>query len=138
VAARRRRATLRRRPALLAPIALGAAFLVLVAVTATNAVPATRAGRQQAAITPNTLKPSACSGITVTALRVGSGTFNGTAAAELVLGSAGVDTINGAGRNDCIVGGAGNDVIRGGAGTDVCIGGPGMDTFPAACETQIQ
>jgi Ca2+-binding RTX toxin-like protein len=138
VAARRRRRALRRRPGAFAPIALAAVLLGTLALTATNAVPATRAGRQQAAITPNTLKPSACSGITVTALRVGSGTINGSAAAELILGSAGVDTIDGAGGSDCIVGGAGNDVLRGGAGTDVCIGGLGTDTFPAGCETQIQ
>ena len=138
MAARRRRQALRRRRVAAAPLALATVLFAAVALTATNVVPATNAGRHQSAITTNALKPAACGGITVTTLRVVSGTFTGTNAAELILGSAGVDTINGAAGTDCIVGGGGNDVIRGGGGIDVCIGGPGTDTFPAGCETQIQ
>ena len=66
------------------------------------------------------------------------GTFNDTAASNLVLGSASVDTIRGMNGNDCILGGAANDSLRGDGGTDVCIGGTGTDTFHSTCETQIQ
>jgi Ca2+-binding RTX toxin-like protein len=108
---------------------------VAVVATAANTVPASNVGSSSTPITANTLKPAACNGITLTNLVIGN---NGTAAADLVLGSAGVDNMNGAGGNDCILGGGGNDTIAGGAGTDVCIGGPGTDTFNGNCETQIQ
>jgi Ca2+-binding RTX toxin-like protein len=107
------------------------------AVTGTNAVPATHAGITTQATGPNVVKPTNCSGITVTARVSGSGFITGTAASELVLGSTGLDTISGLGGNDCILGGGGNDVIDGGLGTDVCLGGPGTDTF-VSCETQVQ
>jgi Ca2+-binding RTX toxin-like protein len=120
----------------------GLLLLVLVtalgfAVTGTNVVPATHAGISTRATGPNDVKPSSCSGITVTARVSGSGLITGTAASELVLGSTGLDTISGLGGNDCIVGGDGNDIIDGGLGTDVCLGGPGTDTF-LSCETQVQ
>jgi Ca2+-binding RTX toxin-like protein len=116
------------------------AFLLMgVALTATNVVPATRAGSSDlGAPTANQLKPSACAALSLTTVRVGSGTITGTGAAELILGSSGVDTMRGQGGSDCILGGAGNDSLRGDGGTDVCIGGPGTDTFHATCETQIQ
>lgn len=121
-----------------------AALLLLVlitvlgfAVTGTNTVPATHAGIHTHATGPNDVKPSNCSGITVTARVSGSGLITGTAASELVLGSTGIDTISGLAGNDCILGGDGNDVIDGGLGTDVCLGGPGTDTF-VSCETQVQ
>jgi Ca2+-binding RTX toxin-like protein len=88
------------------------------------------------------VKPAECAGITVTALVTGAGTFNGTAASELVLGGSGADTINAGGGDDCMLGGGGNDSIQGQAGTDVCIGGPGTDSFGilglGGCETEIQ
>jgi Ca2+-binding RTX toxin-like protein len=108
---------------------------IAVVATAANTVPASNLGSASQAITANTLKPAACTGITLTNLVIGN---NGTAGNDLVLGSAGVDNMNGAGGNDCILGGGGNDSIAGGAGTDVCIGGPGTDTFNNNCETQIQ
>jgi Ca2+-binding RTX toxin-like protein len=119
---------------------IGAAVgLVLIsALAATNTVPGSNAGANASAISVDAKKPKPdCNGITVTALLTGSGTVNGTNAAELFLGSAGVDNLDGKAGNDCIVGGAGNDAITGGSGTDVCIGGPGTDTF-TTCETQIQ
>ena len=125
------------RPGLLA-LALAAAAVFVVALTAANTIPATNAGRSTRAITPNDLKPAACAALNLTAKLAGSGTINGGAASELILGSAGVDTIRGNGGNDCILGGGGNDSLRGDAGTDVCIGGPGADTFNVSCETQIQ
>lgn len=106
-----------------------------VVTTAANTVPGSTLGRTSQAITPDTLKPAACAGITLTTLVSGS---TGTAGNDLLLGTAGVDTMDGNGGNDCILGGGGNDSIRGSAGTDVCIGGPGTDTFHVSCETQIQ
>ncbi len=108
---------------------------VAVVATAANTVPASNLGSASQAITANTLKPAACNGITLTNVVVGN---NGTAGADLLLGSAGVDNMDGNGGDDCILGGGGNDNLRGSAGTDVCIGGPGVDTFHPTCETQIQ
>ena len=108
---------------------------VAVVATAANTVPASNLGSANQAITANTVKPAACNGITLTNVVVGN---NGTAGADLLLGSAGVDNMDGNGGDDCILGGGGNDNLRGSGGTDVCIGGPGVDTFHPTCETQIQ
>ena len=120
---------------------LGALVALLVCVpvfAASNSVPATNAGKDVSSVGPNDMKPSQCSGITVTAKLNGTGNFSGTSAAELITGSANADvTIQGRSGNDCILGGNGDDTIDGGPGTDVCIGGPGTDTF-TNCETQIQ
>jgi Ca2+-binding RTX toxin-like protein len=110
-----------------------------VAITATNVVPASRADAPTVgAPTANQLKPAACAALSLSTVRVVSGTFTGTGAAELIIGSPGVDTLRGGAGNDCILGGAGNDSLRGDGGTDVCIGGAGTDTFHASCETRIQ
>ena len=106
-------------------------------LAASSVVPASHAGRNAQSITANTLKPVQCAALSLTGIRVGSGTFNDTAASNLVLGSAGVDAIRGLGGSDCILGGAGNDSLRGDGGTDVCIGGPGTDSFHPSCETQV-
>jgi Ca2+-binding RTX toxin-like protein len=136
MAARRRRRSLNA-GGLPAALALVAVATAVVALTATNAVPATKAGRQQQTVTADSLKPAACSGIALTTLRVVAGVYVGTNADELILGSAGIDDLDGRAGTDCVVGGAGADVLRGGGGTDVCIGGPGIDTF-SSCETAIQ
>jgi large repetitive protein len=109
-----------------------------VVVTASNTVPASKAGRRLQTITVNTVKPSACSSLTLAGITTGSGTVNDGSGSNLVLGSALADAIRGNNGNDCIVGGAGNDSLRGDGGTDVCIGGAGTDTFNASCETQLQ
>ena len=105
------------------------------AVGAGNAVPNSNVARYQVAITANTLKPSACAGITLTTVVAGN---TGTNAANLLLGSAAVNIMSAGGGNDCVLGGGGNDAINCGPGTDVAVGGPGTDTFNANCETQIQ
>lgn len=114
-------------------------LVTLSAFAATNTVPGTNAAQVAAiAITANTLKPSGCSSVTVTALFTGAGTFSSNNAAELVIGSAGVDTINARNGNDCVVSGGGNDAIDCGGGTDVGLGGPGTDTNTgASCETFV-
>ena len=107
------------------------------AQTAANTVASTKVKDDSRAITPDTLKPTECAALALTAKLSGSGTITGTSANELITGSAAVDNINGGFGNDCILGGAGNDTINGGSGTDVCIGGGGTDTF-SNCETQVQ
>lgn len=125
------------RRALLLPI-LPLVLGLGVATAASNTVPASKASRRTQAIAVNNVKPSACSGLTLTGITTGSGTFNDGGGSNLVLGSVGADTIRGMGGNDCIVGGGGNDSLRGDGGTDVCIGGGGTDTFHSSCETQLQ
>jgi Ca2+-binding RTX toxin-like protein len=125
----------RRRTTRFGPLAvLGFVTLIVVGLTASNVVAASHRTNQSQAITANTLKPTECSGITLTAVVVGN---TGTGASELILGGPGADTIRGNGGNDCILGGGGNDSLRGGNGADVCIGGPGTDTFNS-CATQYQ
>jgi Ca2+-binding RTX toxin-like protein len=117
---------------------IGGAFgLVLIsALAATNAVPASKAGQTASVISVDSKKPRpSCNGITVTTLVLGA---NGTSGGDLLLGTAAANTMAGNGGSDCIHGGGGNDLMAGGTGTDVCIGGPGTDTFQPNCETQIQ
>lgn len=105
------------------------------AFSASNTVPGTAVTQFVTTITADKLKPSSCSGITLTNVVAG---VTGTSGADLLLGSAAADTMSAGGGNDCILGGGGNDSINCGAGTDVAIGGPGTDTFNANCETQFQ
>ena len=116
-------------------VAIGALGLYVgtPAYTANNIVPATNAGQSSIAISADTLKPAACSGVTLTNLVIGT---IGTSANDLILGTAGVDVMSGGAGNDCMLGGGGADIMDGGLGTDVCIGGPGIDTLN--CETNIQ
>jgi Ca2+-binding RTX toxin-like protein len=120
-----------------------AALIILVtfsAFAASVVVPTTRLTNQSRAIMPNTLKPTACSAITLTSIiycPASGGACNGTNANELILGSPSADTIQGKGGADCILAGGGDDSVSGSKAKDVCIGGPGTDTF-AQCETTIQ
>ena len=127
-----------RRPVRIAsPPILALALVLGVALAATTAVPASKAGRSTQPITVNDLKPAACSALVLNGILTGSGTFTDNNQPHLVLGSSGVDTIRGGAGDDCILGGGGDDSLRGDGGTDVCIGGPGADTF-TTCDTQIQ
>ena len=135
---RGRRGPRRRRSVAALAAAVTIALSGLLGLTNANSVPSTKAADRSQAITANTLKPTECAGITLTAVVRGSGTFSGTDASELILGSSGVDTISGGKGNDCILGGGDDDSLLGNQDTDVCIGGPGTDTFSPSCETQIQ
>lgn len=139
----------------------GVIILVLIltsafsTMAASNSIPKTGISQHVRAITANDLKPPECAGITVTNKVSGTGSFSGTDANDLIIGSAAADLIVDINGNDCILGGGGddtlegglgddvilggpgNDAIDGGLGTDICYGGPGLDTF-AACETSIQ
>lgn len=127
-----------------------AAFLmieVVSAVAAGNAVPSTRVSQSAQAITANSLKPSQCASLSLTALVTGSGDITATSSAELILGGPASQTIIGAGGDDCILagdgndflsGGAGNDVLICGGGTDTAVGGLGTDTNGGGCETFFQ
>jgi len=112
---------------------------VSFAFAANNIVPTTHLTDQSRAIDANTLKPAACSGLTLNAIVVCTGgKCNGTNSDELIIGTDGYDNISGKNGDDCIIGGGGNDDIDGDNGTDVCIGGPGNDVFGNKCETEIQ
>jgi Ca2+-binding RTX toxin-like protein len=130
---------------------------VFIAVTASNTVPITRADKNSIGISANELKPSECSGITLTNIvDIGAGE-TGTSANDLILGTDKADAeIRGGAGDDCILGGKGNerqksgkswipgiygedgdDVLIGGPGnSDMCDGGAGNDTF-YSCETEL-
>ncbi len=111
---------------------------VISAYAANVTVPVTRLTDQAIALTANTLKPAACSAITLTQVVIcAGGNCDGTAANELILGTANGERIRGRGGTDCILGGDGDDQLVGNGASDVCIGGPGNDTF-TTCETTIQ
>jgi Ca2+-binding RTX toxin-like protein len=116
-------------------LAVVPALYVGVALCASNIVAGSQVSRSVGATDANTIKPSSCSGITLTTVVAGA---SGTGGADLLLGSSGPDTMAAAGGDDCVLGGGGNDTINCGGGTDVAIGGPGVDTFNNNCETQIQ
>lgn len=108
-------------------------FTVGIALTAANSVAQTGAGRSNAAISANTLKPTACAALSLTNVVAGT---NGTSSADLLTGGSGNDDMTARNGNDCVLGGAGNDSIDGGPGNDVCIGGSGTNTF-TSCEMQL-
>lgn len=120
---------------------LGLFALLIVSVVSAFAagmnVPASNLGQQSVPVTAEAIKPAACGGIHLSNIVRGSGTFTGTAANDLIIGSAGTDTIDGAGGDDCILGSAGDDSLAGSDGNDVCIGSAGIDTF-TGCEVETQ
>jgi Ca2+-binding RTX toxin-like protein len=129
------------KPTRLGGAALTAGALLLsgaVAFTAGNAVQGSKIGETLISQSVNDIKPSQCSGITLTGLVTGTLIVNGTDANELILGSVAIDTINGGGGDDCIIGGALGDTLVGGLGNDVCIGGGGTDVLDVSCEVALQ
>lgn len=118
-----------------AVLALGAS--ALSALAAANVVPSTSATEQSSVPTANDIKPAECAALNLTAIVVGSGTFSGSNANELVLGSAGVDDIDGVGGDDCVLGGGSADTINGGADNDVLLGGAGADVIAGQAGNDI-
>jgi Ca2+-binding RTX toxin-like protein len=120
---------------------LGLLALLIVSVVSAFAaglsVPASNVGQESVPVTAEDIKPAACGGIYLSNIVRGSGTFTGTAANDLIIGSAGTDTIDGAGGDDCILGSAGDDSLAGSDGNDVCMGSAGNDTF-TDCEVEAQ
>ena len=119
---------------------LGGLFaLILVSITSVFAagitMPSSNVGQESIPVMAEDIKPPACTSLYLTNIVSGSGTFMGTAANDLIIGSSGVDTIDGLGGNDCILGGGGDDILTGNEGTDVCIGGAGTNTL-VTCEGQ--
>jgi len=107
-----------------------------IAETASNTVPATKAGVVIHTNSLNEGKPSQCNGIFPTNLVVGtSWTVNGSDSGDLLLGGIGARTLNGRNGNDCIVGGNTTTRIDGGNGTDVCIGRTGTQFI--SCSTTV-
>jgi Ca2+-binding RTX toxin-like protein len=120
--------------------AMLASLAVLGAVTAlaaANAVPATRIGQSDHPVLLQQLVPGQCAGIagSLSNLVVDSGSFDGTNAGDLMLGSAGPDDISGRQGSDCIVGGDGNDSLNGNQGNDVLVGGGGDDDLDGGVGT---
>lgn len=70
----------------------------------------------------------------------GSGTFDGTSAADLIAGSGAADTMDGKQGDDCILGAGGDDSLRGSGGFDVCVGGraPTRSIRPATCRSSSE
>ncbi|WP_247893084.1 Calx-beta domain-containing protein [Azospirillum baldaniorum] len=62
-------------------------------------------------------------------VRAASQRFEGTDAADTLIGGAGDDTLEGAAGNDSLTGGAGRDRLDGGDGDDTLLGGDGADTL---------
>jgi Ca2+-binding RTX toxin-like protein len=115
----------------LAAAGLAATAVVGIAVTASVAVPVSRIGLDTRAAGADDVKPAACAGLALIAVR----NLTGTADPELVVGGAGDDTLDGGAGADCLLGGAGDDTLDGGDGTDVCIGGGGATVY-LRCETE--
>ena len=109
----------------------------VTALTASNAVPSSKADDTSQAIDANAVKPSECAGLTLSSRISGGGNLQGTPANDLITAGSTSDTIDGLGGDDCIQGSGGDDTVDGGAGNDVCIGGPGNDTF-VSCEAEYQ
>ena len=123
----------RARRSLMLPLA-GLLACVMVAVTATNVVAASKRRGGTETVSPTQLAPPECAGMVLTAVVVGNG-GGVSGQPTLIVGTPGNDNnLNGGNGNDCILGGAGNDNLKGNNGTDVCIGGPGTDTAHASCE----
>jgi Ca2+-binding RTX toxin-like protein len=110
------------------------------AFTASVNVPASAVAQATHALTINEIAPSQCAGITLTNIVIGSGTVNGTAANDLIIGSSGSDTLKGNGGADCMVGGSHGgtrDTFQGGPANDVCIGdGTRTDSY-TSCKTIV-
>jgi len=122
-------------------VILGLLALIVVSIVSAFAagisVPSSNVGQQSISVTAEDIKPPACETLYLTNIVSGSGTLTGTAANDLIIGSAEADTIDGLGGNDCILGGNGDDLISGNDGTDVCLGGTRTDTF-TTCESENQ
>lgn len=135
-------------PLLLVSLALTSfASTAGVVYTSSNLVPQSSVADVSQAQGVNDFKPDECTGV-LDGVVAGSGNFNATKDADLVLGSAGADTIHAGNGDDCVLGGGGNDtidgqngqdILLGGPDTDVCDGGPQADAFPdGTCETANQ
>ncbi|MCC0049839.1 MAG: cadherin domain-containing protein, partial [Rhodobiaceae bacterium] len=66
-----------------------------------------------------------------------TGTANGTAGSDVVIGSSNANTINGGNSADLLIGAGGNDVIDGGAGDDEIRGDDGDDTITGGAGADI-
>jgi hypothetical protein len=96
--------------------------LIVTGSTASNAVPSSHAAVITQSISANSLKPSACSGISIDELVVGSGTVPGTSANDLILGSPNNDMLgqNGAAK-----------------GPDCCLAGGGINSYRNSCLVRL-
>ncbi len=111
-------------------------ILLLIVISAATAfaanltIPETNVGIRSFPVTIPTLRPPACSGLTLSSIVRGSGIFSGTGTNELIFGDSGDDTITGGGGTDCILAGAGNDICFGAEGT-IFIGCETINPLPS-------
>jgi hypothetical protein len=106
-------------------VVLTISAIALGMLTASNTVPSSSVGQDQATIDANALKPAACTMNLTTVVTNG----NGTAGNDLILADASGMTLNANGGQDCMIGGAGVDSFKGNGkfAGDVCIGNGGTD-----------
>ena len=104
---------------------LGISAVALASLTASNTVPSSSVGQDQAVIDANALKPASCTMSLTGVITNGAG----TAGNDLLLADAAGMTLNGNGGQDCMIGGAGVDSFKGNGNHagDVCIGNGGTD-----------
>ena len=133
----------RNRPTWQSVVGRGAAAVGITAVvvtlatsfTASTNVPVSSVGTSVQLRLLSQLAPAGCSGLSLTRLASGSGTFTNSVANTLLLGSSGANTITDTGGNSCIVGGGGSDTVVGATG-DICITGPSLNVA-AACPLPV-
>lgn len=115
-------------------VVLTISAIALGTLTASNTVPSSSVGRQQATINASALEPQACitQGIVITNQTVVTN-GNGTTGNDLILANQTGGTLNGNGGQDCMIGGAGVDSFSGNGkfAGDVCIGNGGTDVNSA-------
>ncbi len=100
---------------------------IITAFSAANTVSSSKADSLTSTINANALKPSECSGISLTRVVVIANGDVPSGSNELIIGTSAGETISGGGGADCILGGGGDDTLLGGNGRDVLMGGPGID-----------
>jgi len=119
-----------------AAVGLAAVAVTLVtSSTASTNVPVSKVGTSVHARLLSQLAPAGCSGLTLTRLATGSGTFSNSVADTLLLGTSGADVITETGGNSCIVAGGGAGSVTGATG-DICISGPTLNVS-AACPLPV-
>jgi Ca2+-binding RTX toxin-like protein len=106
-------------------VVLAVSAIALGMLTASNTVPSSSVGQDQATIDANALKPAACTMNLTSVITNG----NGTAGNDLILANASGGALHANGGKDCMIGGAGADTFNGNGKNagDVCIGNGGND-----------
>ena len=121
------------RTALLSGVGVAAAAVCAnLAFTSSNTVAASQVGSASAAITAAALQKAVCAATPTTTVSGAANPLNGTAAADLILGTRNnTQTLNGGGK-DCIVAGSlpnGKTITMSPSTGSVCVKGPGPGSY---------